>query len=266
MRIALGIEYDGAAFCGWQSQPQGCAVQDALEAALAAIAGEPVRVHVAGRTDRGVHATAQIAHFDTSATRPDSAWVRGVNAFVSNAIRVRWASRVADSFHARFTARARHYRYLLYNSPVAPAIGRDQLGWFHAPLELSPMREAADYLLGEHDFSAFRAAECQSRTPIKTLTRLTIERRSNILIFDFSANAFLQHMVRNIVGALVYVGCGRHEPAWIETLLESRDRRLAAPTFGAAGLYLVGVDYPAEFALPKTSESTPQSLFAALEV
>lgn len=264
MRIALGLEYDGAAFCGWQSQPQHCAVQDALETAIAAIANEPVRVHVAGRTDRGVHATAQVAHFDTHAERPDSAWVRGVNALLPAAVRVQWATHVDETFHARFAARARQYRYLLYNSPVAPAIGRDKLGWFHAPLALAPMREAAAHLLGEHDFSAFRAAECQSRTPVKDLTRLTVEQRSAMLIFDFSANAFLQHMVRNIVGALVYVGCGRHEPGWVKTLLESRDRRLAAPTFAAAGLYLVGVTYPAEFALPHAAAFEPEALFAEL--
>lgn len=264
MRIALGLEYDGAAFCGWQSQPQGCAVQDALETALAAIAGEPVRVHAAGRTDSGVHATAQVAHFDTQATRPDTAWVRGVNALLPAAIRVRWSSRVDTDFHARFSARARHYRYLLYNSAVAPAIAHDKLGWFHAPLAVEAMREAAAYLIGEHDFSAFRAAECQSRTPFKELTQLTIERRSAMLIFDFSANAFLQHMVRNIVGALVHVGCARREPGWIKVLLESRDRRLAAPTFAASGLYLVGVTYPAEWALPTTETFEADALRTAL--
>lgn len=265
MRIALGLEYDGAVFCGWQSQPQRCAVQDAVEAALTAIADAPIRIHVAGRTDRGVHATAQVAHFDTVAVRPDSAWVRGVNARLPGAVRVRWATRVDDTFHARFSACARHYRYLLYNSPVAPAIGRDKLGWFHAPLAVEPMREAAAYLVGEHDFSAFRAAECQSRTPCKEVTRLTIERRSAMLIFNFSANAFLQHMVRNIVGALVYVGCQRHEPGWLKTLLESRDRRLAAPTFAASGLYLVGVTYPTAFALPQSEAPEPEALMAALQ-
>lgn len=264
MRVALGLEYDGAVFCGWQSQPQGCAVQDALETALAVIADAPIRVHVAGRTDRGVHATAQVVHFDTRAERPDGAWVRGVNALLPAAVRVRWATRVDPTFHARFTARARHYRYLLYNSPVAPAIWRDKLGWFHAPLALEAMREAAAQLIGEHDFTAFRAAECQSPRPVRHLTRLTIERRSAMLIFDFSANAFLQHMVRNIVGALVYVGCKRHEPGWIKTLLESRDRRLGAPTFAASGLYLVGVTYPAEFALPQAEALGPEALLVAL--
>lgn len=266
MRIVLGVEYDGAAFCGWQSQPQGCAVQDALETALSAIAGAVIRCHVAGRTDRGVHASAQIVHFDSDAERPESAWVRGVNALLPPAVRVLWSKRVDDTFHARFAARARHYRYLLYNSPVAPAILRDKLGWFHAPLALAPMREAAVHLIGEHDFSAFRAAECQARTPVKELTRLAIEQRTNMLIFDFSANAFLQHMVRNLVGALVYVGCGRQQPGWVKTLLESRDRQLGAPTFSATGLYLVGVDYPAEFALPRANTPAPEHLLAGLEI
>lgn len=256
MRIALGLEYDGSRFCGWQTQPSGCGVQDHLETALRRIADEHVETVCAGRTDAGVHALAQVVHFDTAAVRPDTAWVRGVNAALPAALGVVWAREVDDAFHARYTALNRRYRYVLLNRAVRPAAAHARVGWFHLPLEVEPMRAAARLLVGEHDFSAFRAAECQSRSPVRDLRRLEIERRGDYVVFEFGANAFLQHMVRNLVGALVYVGKGRHRPEWVGEVLAGRDRAAAAPTFDPAGLYLVEVDYAARWELP-TARAAP---------
>ncbi len=250
MKIALGVEYDGSRFCGWQTQASGCGVEDVLGAAVAEIAGEEVGLVCAGRTDAGVHAIGQVVHFDTVAKRPESAWVRGVNALLPPAVAVRWAREVPADFHARFSATARHYRYLCLNRAVRPGLLAGRVGWFHLPLDVESMRAAARMLLGEHDFSAFRAAECQAKTPVRTLFRLDIERRGDLLVFDFGANAFLHHMVRNIVGCLIYVGSGKHAPDWVATVLARRDRRLAAPTFAADGLYLHAVDYAAHWGLP----------------
>lgn len=250
MRVALGLEYDGAGFCGWQCQPGGCGVQDALAWALTEIAGHPVSTVAAGRTDAGVHALMQVVHFDTHAIRPDQAWVRGVNAFLPAAVRVLWARKVDASFHARFAASGRHYEYLLLNQPVAPAVLAGKAGWFHQALDVDAMREAAAMLVGEHDFSAFRAAECQAESPVKLLRYAEIRQHGRCLVFAFGASAFLHHQVRNMVGALVYVGKGHYPPDWIRTLLAARDRRMAPPTFSPAGLYLAGVDYPPEFGLP----------------
>lgn len=252
MRIALGIEYAGSSFNGWQSQPDGRAVQDALERGLAAIAGEPVRVSAAGRTDAGVHATSQIVHFDTTAERPETAWVRGSNSHLPESIAVLWACRVDTEFHARFAATARHYTYLLLNRPVRPALAAGRLGWYHRPLDVTAMREAARQLEGTHDFSAFRAALCQAKSPVKTLNIAEIGEVGACLRFDFTANAFLHHMIRNMVGALLRVGAGSESPGWIGELLESRDRRRGAPTFAADGLYFVGADYSAGWGLPPT--------------
>ena len=252
MRIALGLEYDGSAFCGWQSQPGRCGVQDALEAALAGIAATPIGTHAAGRTDAGVHATSQVVHFDTVVERPVTAWVRGVNALLPPAAAVLWAQPVAEDFHARFAATARHYTYLLATRGERPALGARQVGWYHHPLDLDAMRAGAAYLVGTFDFSAFRAAECQARSPVKTLGSLAISGDAGLVRFDFIANAFLHHMVRNLVGSLVYVGAGRQPPAWIGELLAARDRTRAAPTFAASGLYLCGADYAACFGLPPT--------------
>jgi tRNA pseudouridine38-40 synthase len=226
-------------------------VQDVLERALAAIAGEPIGVMAAGRTDRGVHARAQVAHFDTNAARPETAWVRGVNAFLPESIAVLWARPVDAEFHARFSAIARTYRYRLINRPVRPALEARYAGWYHAPLDVEAMRRAARALVGEHDFSAFRAAECQAKTPVRTVHSIDIEQREHCIEFVTRANAFLQHMVRNIVGSLVYIGAGKHPPAWIAELLASRDRTKAAPTFAAEGLYLEGVEYDRKWQLPK---------------
>ncbi len=250
MRIALGVEYDGSRFCGWQTQPGGCAVQDVLAAAIATIAGHPVTLGAAGRTDAGVHAVEQVVHFDAQRERPDTAWVRGVNALLPGAVSVLWARPVEEAFHARFSARARRYRYLLLNRPTRPGLLSGRVGWYHAPLDVDAMRTAAAGLLGEHDFSAFRAAECQAKTPVRTLSRLDIRREGDVLVFDFAANAFLHHMVRNIVGCLVYVGKGKYPPHWLTDLLAGRDRTRAAPTFAADGLYFMGADYGDEWGLP----------------
>jgi tRNA pseudouridine38-40 synthase len=226
-------------------------VQDALEAALAAIAGAPIAVTAAGRTDRGVHARAQVAHFDTAAGRPDTAWVRGVNAFLPESIAVLWARPVDAEFHARYSALSRTYRYRLINRPVRPALAARSAGWYHAPLDVDAMRTAAAVLIGEHDFSAFRAAECQAKTPVRQVHSIVIEQSAERIDFVIRANAFLQHMVRNIVGSLVYVGAGRQPQQWIAQLLASRDRTKAAPTFAPEGLYLEKIEYHAKWGLPQ---------------
>jgi tRNA pseudouridine38-40 synthase len=252
MRLALAIEYAGGAFCGWQSQPSRCGVQDALGHALAAVAAHPVACVAAGRTDAGVHATSQIAHFDADAQRPDTAWVRGANAALPTGAAVLWAQPVTHDFHARFAATARHYTYLLCARGPRLALLAGRVGWYHRPLDVAAMQAGASALAGRHDFSAFRAAECQAKSPLKTLMHIAVTADGPLIRFEFSADAFLQHMVRNIVGALVYVGAARQPPEWIGALLASRDRRRAAPTFAADGLYLTGVDYPAAFGLPPT--------------
>ncbi|HLW04404.1 MAG TPA: tRNA pseudouridine(38-40) synthase TruA [Azoarcus sp.] len=250
-RIALGVEYAGDAFEGWQSQRHGRTVQDHLERAIAQIAGHAVRLHCAGRTDTGVHATAQVTHFDTSAERPLSAWVRGVNGALDDIpVKVSWAIQVADDFHARFSAIGRRYRYLLHNGPTPPALLAHRVGWFHRPLDVSVMAEAAALLVGEHDFSSFRASACQAKTPVRRMHSVSVVRDGDYIVFDFHANGFLHHMVRNLVGALVYVGKNAHAPEWIGELLAARDRHRAAPTFVPGGLYLCGVDYPARWPLP----------------
>lgn len=252
MRIALGVEYDGAHFCGWQSQPQKCGVQDSIEVAIKHISHQSVRIHAAGRTDAGVHALMQVVHFETEVTRPLSAWVRGVNAFLPSSIRVIWAHDVDDGFHARFSATQRHYQYLLVNQPTASAVHADKAGWYHLPLNVSAMQAAIIYLQGEHDFSAFRASECQAKTPIRNLTAATVAIYGESIVFNFSANAFLQHQVRNMVGALIYVGNGKYPPEWIKGLLAEKNRTLSPPTFSPNGLYLTGVVYDAKYNLPNT--------------
>lgn len=259
MRVALGVEYDGASFFGWQSQPHRNTVQDVLERALTVIAGVPVGTVCAGRTDAGVHASAQVVHFDTDVLRPDSAWVRGTNANLPPTVAVCWAKPVADDFHARFSASSRRYRYLLLNHPVRPALMHGKVGWHHAPLSVDAMRQAAGLLIGRHDFSAFRSSACQAKSPVRTVSQFDIVRQSDLIIFDVEANAFLHHMVRNLVGALVDVGKGRHSPAWVGELLASRDRSRGAPTFDAAGLYFVGVDYGSRWSLPSSGRMMPPS-------
>ncbi len=255
MRIALGVEYNGAPFSGWQSQINACGVQDYVEKAIANIAKHKVRIYAAGRTDAGVHAMMQVIHFDTDVIRPGTAWVRGVNAFLSKSVRIVWAKLVDDTFHARFSAKQRSYQYLLVNQATAPAINADRAGWYHLHLNVPAMQEAIKYLQGEHDFSAFRASECQASTPIRTLHNASITAQNEYIIFGFSANAFLQHQVRNMVGALIYVGKGRYSPQFMQELLMKKNRTLAPPTFSPNGLYLVGVEYDKKFNLPSTQRT-----------
>lgn len=260
MRIAIGIAYDGAAFDGWQSQPSGNTVQDQLERALSAIADTRIRLSGAGRTDAGVHACAQVAHFDTDAVRPDSAWVRGANAMLPPAIAVQWSAPVPGEFHARYSARARSYRYVLYSNPVRPSLLAGRTGWYHGALDLEAMRRAAAMLVGEHDFSAFRSSECQAKNPVRVMKCASVARSGPYVYFDFTANAFLHHMVRNMVGCLLYVGNARRPPEWIGQVLEGRDRRHAAPTIAAAGLYLADVSYDPQWRLPAFARMMPFGL------
>ena len=252
MRIAIALEYDGRGFCGWQSQPNGCGIQDAIEAAVAAIAGSRVAVVAAGRTDTGVHAGLQVAHFDAPRPRPLTAWVRGVNSHLPPGVSVFWAKEMDGGFHARFSVAERGYRYVLFNHTVRPGLLSGRVGWHHRPLDVDRMRAAAGWLLGRNDFSAFRAAECQARSPIRELRRADVQRCGDYLMFDFHADGFLHHMVRNLVGCLVQVGAGTATPEWLGQVLAARDRTLAAPTFMADGLYLSHIVYPPEFGVPST--------------
>lgn len=261
MRFALGVEYDGRTFHGWQRQLDKVSVQESLENALQNIACEPVRVVCAGRTDAGVHAISQVVHFDTEVRRPLEAWVRGVNTFLPTSVAVRWAHPVSEDFHARFSAQARRYRYLLINRAQRPGLLSGRVGWTHRPLDVDAMKNAASRLLGSHDFSAFRAADCQARSPVRTMFDARVRQQGDLIVFDFQANAFLQHMVRNMVGSLAYVGYGQHAPDWIDMLLQMKDRKLAAPTFSAHGLYLVSVTYPPQWGLPDTTDTDLTVLF-----
>lgn len=244
-RYALTLAYDGSRFLGWQKQPDPMpTVQTALENALAAIAQHPVATTAAGRTDTGVHATAQVVHFDSDARRPLTAWVRGVNAHLPAGVAVRHAQKVAPQFHARFDACGRHYRYILQTAAVRSPLLLGRAGWTHHVLDVAKMQAAAQYLLGEHDFSSFRAAECQAKSPIKTLYHIHIQQKNDLIQLDFHANAFLHHMIRNIVGALVYVGQGRLAVGEFAALLAMKSRQYAPPTFMPDGLYFTGVDYP----------------------
>jgi tRNA pseudouridine38-40 synthase len=250
MRIALGVEYDGASFSGWQTQPDGRGIQDFVERALAQIAGAPVATICAGRTDAGVHALDQVIHLDVGVDRPLTAWVRGVNRFLPPTVAVRWAQPVNDEFHARYSARRRRYDYWLVNTPVRSPLAHARAGWVFRPLSEDAMRQAAQHLIGRHDFSSFRSAECQAATPVREVHELTVQRSAHFVCVSITANAFLHHMVRNIIGALVYVGVGRQPAAWVRDVLHARDRGAGAPTFSAAGLYLARVEYDAAFALP----------------
>lgn len=253
MRIALGISYQGGAYQGWQSQPSGLTVQDRLESALAEFSVLPsVNTLCAGRTDAGVHGLMQVVHFDTELQRPMNSWVRGTNRFLPNDIAVQWAHPVPDAFHARASAVARRYAYVLLQSPVRPSFESGRAGWVFRPLDQAAMESAAAHLLGEHDFTSFRAAQCQALSPIKNLRRISISRRGAYWRFDFEANAFLHHMIRNIMGCLVAVGQGLRSPEWMEQVLQARSREVAAPTFSPDGLYFVGPLYDAKWGLPDT--------------
>ena len=258
-RIACRVEYDGSAYNGWQVQPhEGVAtVQGTLEKALAVVAGRPVRVHCAGRTDTGVHGFSQVVHFDAPASRGSKAWVLGSNANLPLDVRVHWAHQVAPEFHARFSARSRRYRYLIANTTVRPALMVGRVAWHRRPLDAAAMHEAARCLLGEQDFSAFRAASCQSTTPMREVRDVSVVRQGDLVLVDICANAFLHHMVRNIVGSLLAVGDGRRRDDWLLQVLEGGDRTVAADTAPACGLYLVAVEYPASFGLPETPHGPP---------
>ncbi len=250
MRIALGLEYDGAAFNGWQTQSDRRSVQDALETALAQVAGNSTPTICAGRTDAGVHALDQVVHFDTDAVRPLSAWVRGTNRFLPTAVAVRWARPVSAEFHARYGARRRRYDYWIVNAPVRSPLTHARAGWAFRPLEEGAMRQAAAHLVGRHDFTSFRSAQCQAATPVREIEVLHVSRTGALVLISITANAFLHHMVRNIVGALVCVGAGRRPHHWMNEVLQARDRTAGVPTFSAAGLYLARVEYDAAFGLP----------------
>jgi tRNA pseudouridine38-40 synthase len=253
IRLALGIQYDGRAWHGWQSQPHRRTIQDALEDALTRFADRPVRVACAGRTDSGVHALGQVVHFDCDATRSLQGWVRGVNALLPSSIAVGWAVEAGAVFDARFDAVARTYHYLLHVVPYRSPHWVGRAGWTHTPLDVDAMAAASKMLVGTHDFSAFRSAECQAKSPVKTMRVAKVERArgdDRFIRFTFTASAFVQHMVRNLVGALVAIGRGRHDVDWIEALIAGRDRTVAAPTFMPDGLYLARVDYRAGIVLP----------------
>jgi tRNA pseudouridine38-40 synthase len=250
-RLALGLSYRGSAYQGWQSQPGGRTVQDRVEAALQAFAAQPIRTHCAGRTDSGVHALNQVVHIDAPVQREAHAWVRGSNRYLEHDIAVQWCKPVAADFDARRSALGRRYRYRLLQSPVRPGLEHGLCGWTMHALNGDAMRDAAERLLGEHDFSSFRAAECQALSPVKTLRAIGIVQRGAYWCFDFDADAFLHHMVRNIMGCLVAVGRARKPVAWIDEVLAARSRIVAAPTFAPDGLYFVGPYYDARHAIPE---------------
>lgn len=252
MRYAIGVEYDGSQYCGWQSQPDQPTVQACVEKALARVAGSPdsISVYCSGRTDAGVHALNQIIHFDTDVQRDEKAWLFGGNANLPDDITLRWARAVDPEFHARFGAVSRHYRYLLSNTRTRPGLASGRAGWEPTPLDESLMQAACQALLGEHDFSSFRASECQARTPNRNLTAIRWRRFDEWLQLDIQGNAFLHHMVRNIVGSSILVGTGKRPVDWMAKVLAARDRREAGPTASAVGLYFLGAEYPGEKNMP----------------
>ena len=251
LRLALGISYNGLGYQGWQSQSSGQTVQDKLEMALGQFTAQRVSTLCAGRTDAGVHGLMQVIHFDTPVDRAESAWVRGTNARLPHDIAVQWAKVMPQAFHCRASATSRRYAYILLDSPVRPSIDTGRVGWVYKPLSLERMQQAAQHLLGEHDFSSFRASACQALSPIKNLMRINISRHGVYWRFEFEANAFLHHMIRNLMGCLIMIGDGRKEPDWILDVLAARDRDAAAPTFSPYGLYFVGPRYPAQWGVPE---------------
>ena len=253
MRIALGIEYDGSRFHGFERQPDQRTVQGEVELALARIADSPVRVVCAGRTDAGVHATGQVVHFDVAASRPTRAWVRGTNTYLPHDVAIIWARFVDDAFHARFSAVQRRYRYLIMNRITRPALLAGKAAWVYRSLDADRMHVGAQCLAGEHDFSSFRASGCQARHPVRRVDRIEVARVGERIVIDVHANSYLQHMVRNIVGTLVAVGSGEHDPGWVASVLTARDRRAGGVTASPDGLYLVGVDYPEHAGVPVMS-------------
>lgn len=262
MRIALGIEYDGSYYRGWQRQAHAPSVQAELEQALSSVADQPIEIFCAGRTDAGVHGTGQVIHFDCPVQRPDKAWLLGVNARLPDSIGVRWVQSVPEHFHARFSAQYRRYRYLIHNTHARPALLQGKITWVKRPLDAEAMHRAAQSILGERNFSSFRSAECQSSTPWRNLMSLSVCRQQQLIWVDVKANAFLHHMVRNLVGALLAIGYGVKPEAWLLEVLQAENRQLAAETAPAQGLYLVQVGYPAEFGLPLPESIGPLCLNA----
>lgn len=251
MRLALGVTYRGSGYHGWQSQPDGQTVQNHLESALSQFAVAPIRVVCAGRTDTGVHGLNQVVHFDTDRQRDLYSWVRGTNAFLPHDIAVQWCRQVPEYFHARNLARGRRYAYILLEAVVRPAMEHGRVGWTFRPLDAQRLRAAAACLIGTHDFSAFRSADCQALSPVKELRQISVSRHGHYWRFDFEASAFLHHMVRNLMGCLVMVGSGVRDVDWLKMVLESRNRSLAAPTFSPDGLYFLSPIYDPEFDLPQ---------------
>ena len=252
MRIAMGVEYDGSHFCGWQAQKEDVpTVQESLEMGLSKVANTEVKVVCAGRTDAGVHGYGQVIHFDTEAERSERSWVQGTNANTSKAISVLWAKPVDEEFHARFSAVRRRYRYVIANRFVRPTFAGGRVSWDHRVMDEQRMQQAAQHLLGEHDFNSYRAAACQAHSPIRTVHRLDVQRREDLIIIDLEANAFLQHMVRNIAGVLMAIGAGEQEVDWSREVLEARDRTQGGVTAPPHGLYFMGVEYPPEFGIPQ---------------
>jgi tRNA pseudouridine38-40 synthase len=258
-RVACRVEYDGRSYSGWQAQPHlpVDTVQETLEAALSQVAAQPLRCHCAGRTDTGVHGFAQIVHFDDPVGRSPKSWVHGTNASLPPSVRVHWAVAVAEEFHARFSALSRRYRYIIVNSAIRPALLTGLATWQRLPLDAGLMHTESQSLLGEQDFSAFRAASCQSPTPMRNVQQISVSRSGDLIAIDITANAFLHHMVRNIAGALMAVGCGKQQPGWLGELLVAGDRTQAADTAAPDGLYLLSVDYDERWGLPGAVPGPP---------
>ncbi|HLS17986.1 MAG TPA: tRNA pseudouridine(38-40) synthase TruA [Paenalcaligenes sp.] len=250
-RWSLGIAYNGDGWHGWQKQPNVATIQAQVESALYDFLGLEIQTVCAGRTDTGVHALEQVVHLDTALERREMAWIRGLNSHLPNSIRVQWARQVDAQFHARFSAQRRHYLYLVRNAPHPTPFTEARVAWVFQPLQLQPMQEAAKLLVGTHDFSSFRSADCQAHSPIRELQQLNIWQQGEYFIFYFCANAFLHHMVRNLMGVLIHIGKGKQPARWARDVLEYRDRRRSAPTFSPTGLYLARVDYPAHFKIPQ---------------
>ncbi len=258
MRFAAGVEYDGQHFHGWQSQGDVRTVQDAVETAFSSVANHPVSVITAGRTDTGVHATGQVIHFDSHARRSNLSWLRGANTNLPKDVVIAWVRPVSEEFHARFSALERAYRYIIYNRPNRSACFFGKVSMEYRPLDLSRMQLAADSLVGEHDFSSFRAAGCQARSPVREIRSMQLTREPPYIYLDVRANAFLQHMVRNLAGVLMTIGAGEREPQWAQQVLRARDRKLGGVTASPHGLYLTEVVYPEKFELPQNDYGFPR--------